>query len=92
MRYAAHHEFVRQIVKSVQVLQNEPELPHEGGVFEVLLQVGIELRYKKRIIIWQCGNKGWINGDVVFSGMARSASSPVSVKGFVKKKIPSLGN
>ena len=43
MRDAAHHEGALEVVEPGEVLEDEPELPYEFGVLEVLLEGEAEL-------------------------------------------------
>jgi hypothetical protein len=92
MWHPAHDEFVWQIVKTIQVLLNQPKLPHQPGILKILFQGRIEFRDKERIILRQSGDKGGIDGEVIFFRMAGPTSSAVAVKCFVEEDLFPFGN
>jgi hypothetical protein len=59
---ATHDEFVLEVIKAIQVFQDEPELPHQPWIFEVLFQVRVEFGDKEGVIRRQGGNKSGIQG------------------------------
>ena len=90
MRNAAQSKFVGQIVESVQVFDNKTKFPHQPRIFKIFFQSGIKFGHKKRVVIRQGGDKGRIDGKIIFRRMAGTTGSTVTVKGLVKKDLPAL--
>src|SRR3990172_6903356 len=55
---APHIENVGQVIETVQILQNQTDLAHEDWLLEVVLEVGVELGDKKRIVGGRGARKG----------------------------------
>ena len=91
MRNAAHDELVSQIIESVQVLQNQAELPHQPRVLEVPLQVRVELGDEEGIVAGECGDEGRVDGEVIFWRMAAPACPPVPLERLLEEDLPAPG-
>ena len=78
MRDAPHDELVPQVAEPIQVLEDQPELPHQRRILEVLLQGRIEFGDEERIVLREPGDERRIDGEVVFLRMAGAARAPVA--------------
>ena len=87
MRNAAEREFFGQIIKSIQILDDQAELTHQPRIFKILFEIGIEFSNKERIFIRQGGDERRIDGEIVFSWMTCAAGPAVAIKRFIKKDL-----
>ena len=90
MRHPPHDELVLEIVEAVQIFENQPELAHQRGIFEVLLQVRVELGDEQGIVLRERGDECRIDGEVVFRRMAGAAGTPVARERLVEEQVPPL--
>src|SRR5712691_664983 len=92
VRDPPHDELVLEIVEAIQVLEDEPELPHQRRVLEVLLQVRVELGDEQGIVLRERGDECRIEGEVVLLRMAGATRAPVAGERLVEEEVSSLAD
>src|SRR3989475_2767984 len=92
VRHPPHDELVLEIVEAIQIFENQPELAHQRGILEVLLQVRVELGDEQGIVLRERGDECRIDGEVVFRRMAGAAGTPVAGERLVEEQVSPLGD
>src|SRR5438132_8569619 len=87
-----HDELLLEVLKSVEVFQNQPELPHQSGIFKILLQIRIEFGDKQGIVRRQRRDERRIDAQVGLGSMTGPAGSAIAIEGFVEEKVLPLGD
>jgi hypothetical protein len=89
VRHAAHDEFGCRSAEAVEILQDQPERPHQLRTFQ-LRQRRIELGDEQRIVVRQRGDEVRVNHEVVARGMTCSAGAAVPVERLLEEELRSL--
>ena len=87
-----HDELFLKVIKPVEVFQNQRELPHQFGIFKVLLQVRVEFGDKQGIVRRQRRDERRIDAQVRLGSMTGPAGSAIAIEGFVEEKVLPLGD
>src|SRR5438094_8257459 len=90
MRDSPHHERVLQVGESIQIFENQPELPHQRRILEALLQGRVEFGDEEGIVLRQRGDEGRVDGEVVLGRMAGAAGTPVTPERLVEEQVAPL--
>ncbi len=90
--HPTHDELVLQVVKPVQILEDEAKLAHQLRVFEVILEVRVSFGYEQRVVRRERGDKGRIEREIILRWMACPTGSAVATERFVEEDPPSLCN
>src|SRR5204863_8665732 len=90
VRDSPHDELVHQVCESIQIFENEPELPHQRRILEVLLQGREEFADEEGIVLRQRGDEGRVDGEVVLRRMAGAAGTPVTPERLVEEQVAPL--
>ena len=89
---ATQDELVLQVVKAIQILENEAELSHQLRLLEVLPQVRIELGHKERVVVRERRNECGAQAKVVLGAMAGATGAAVPVERLPKEDPLPLGD
>ena len=87
MRDASHNTGP---VEPVDILQDQPDLPHQYGVFKIGRQSRCKLCDEKSIVGRQRGDELGVYREVVVLTVTGRAGSSVAVELLVVEEIPSL--
>src|SRR5437667_12399084 len=87
-----HDELLLEVIKPVEVFQNESELPHQSGIFKVLLQVRVEFGDKQGIVRRQRRDECRIDAEVRLGSMTGPAGSAIAIEGFIEENVLPLGD
>src|SRR2546421_3057652 len=90
VRYSPHHERILQVGESIQIFANQPELPHQRRILEVLLQGRVEFGDEEGIVLRQRGDEARVDGEVVLRRMAGAAGTAVTPERLVEEQIAPL--
>jgi hypothetical protein len=87
VRHPAHHEPVRQVVEAVEVLQDQPEAPHERRILEALGEGGLGLGDEERVVGRERGDEARVDREVVLGAMAGAAGAAVAGEGLLEEDL-----
>ena len=92
MGNAPHVEVTCEISESILVFQDEADVAHQHGIFEVGAQLGNQFCNEKRVVCREPHNIRRIQGEVTLGGVTGPAGSAVSTKGFIEEQVAASCN
>ncbi|MEX2050223.1 MAG: hypothetical protein WD944_03160 [Steroidobacteraceae bacterium] len=87
MWHAAHVELVRQVVKSVLVLEDEREFPHQFRVLEIPGQILIRLGHEQPVVSRKRRVERGCDREIVLGAVAGAAGAAIAAESFVEEDV-----